>query len=128
MLGRRRAVINRGGNKILPAEIERLLASHPAVQDSVVLGVPDPVMGQVPCAWVIPRPGARVAADDLATFLAESGVARYKIPAHFRFTERFPLLGNGKIDRPALLGEMRRTVREADRGPAEPGAREPGWP
>ncbi len=53
LVGRKRDIINRGGNKILPREIEQVLVQHPSVADCAVAGVPDPTMGEVPCAWVV---------------------------------------------------------------------------
>lgn len=102
--GRKQAIIIRGGENIAVAEVEEALTAHPDVRDAVVVGVPDPVMGE--------RVGAVVVADarfDLAAcraWFAARGVARYKTPERVLQVERLPLLANGKPDRPALVRRL----------------------
>jgi oxalate---CoA ligase len=67
LAGRGGDVINRSGEKIFPREVEDVLRAHPAVREAVVVGRADPVLGQVPVAWVVPADGAP---DDLAEQLA----------------------------------------------------------
>src|SRR5262249_56217014 len=79
--GRRKDLINRGGEKISAEEIENLLLSHPAVLNVAVVAMPDPVLGERACAYVIPRSGARPTLADLTRFLAEDKrIARFKLP------------------------------------------------
>jgi acyl-CoA synthetase (AMP-forming)/AMP-acid ligase II len=67
LAGRGGDVINRSGEKIFPREVEDVLRAHPAVREAVVVGRADPVLGQVPVAWVVPAEGAP---EDLAEQLA----------------------------------------------------------
>jgi 3-oxocholest-4-en-26-oate---CoA ligase len=78
-LGRGSAVVNTGGEKVYPAEVEQEILAHDAVADCVVLAAPDERWGQVVAAVVEPRPGARLDPDALAAFLGER-LAGYKKP------------------------------------------------
>jgi len=102
LLGRKKDIINRGGNKILPLEVERAVMQHPAVLNVAVVGVVDEVMGEVPCAYVVSRWGQETSTDDLQDHLRRCGLATYKVPRHFLFVDELPLLGNGKVDREQL--------------------------
>ena len=79
LLGRGSQVINTGGEKVYPEEVEAALKSHPLVYDAVVVGVPDDRFGQRVCAVVQPRGDAVPSLDDLAAHCREH-VAGYKIP------------------------------------------------
>lgn len=78
-LGRSSAVVNTGGEKVYPAEVEQEILAHDAVADCVVLAAPDERWGQVVAAVVEPRPGAHVDPDALTAFLGER-LAGYKKP------------------------------------------------
>ncbi|MFD9735289.1 (2,3-dihydroxybenzoyl)adenylate synthase [Umezawaea sp. NPDC059074] len=101
--GRAKDVINRGGDKIPVEEVENLLLSHPAVHDVAVVGVPDDVMGERSCAYVIAR-GAAPTRKDLVAHLSAFGVAAFKLPDRVRVVESFPRTSLGKVDRKALGG------------------------
>lgn len=105
--GRDKDQINRGGEKIAAEEVENLLLAHEAVFDVAVVAMPDAVLGERVCAFVIPRreaPQPRA----LARFLRDRGLADYKVPERFTFLDAFPQTGVGKISKKAL----RRTLRE----------------
>lgn len=99
--GRVKEVINRGGDKIPVEEVENLLLGHPAVYDVAVVGIPDDVMGERSCAYVIAR-GTPPTRKDLLAHLREHGVAAFKLPDRVRFVKSFPRTGLGKVDRKAL--------------------------
>ncbi|EME51691.1 (2,3-dihydroxybenzoyl)adenylate synthase [Amycolatopsis decaplanina] len=99
--GRVKDVINRGGDKIPVEEVENLLLSHPAVYDVAIVGIPDDVMGERSCAYVIAR-GTPPSRKDLLAYLREHGVAAFKLPDRVRFVKSFPRTGLGKVDRKAL--------------------------
>jgi long-chain acyl-CoA synthetase len=98
---RRQDVIVSGGVKIWPAEIEAVLADHPAVADSAVFAIPDADFGQVPAAAVQPIAGREISADELRTFLG-TRLARFKLPRTFLIREALPRDESGKIFRRVL--------------------------
>ena len=79
LLGRGSQVINTGGEKVYPEEVEASLKAHPAVYDAVVVGVPDERFGQRVCAVVAPVPGETVDLESLVAH-ARNDVAGYKVP------------------------------------------------
>lgn len=94
-------IIIRGGANISPAEVERVLASHPAVQDACIVGTPDWIFGEVPVAFVVRRPGASVTAEELIAH-AETALADFKVPRTIHFDPALPLGKTGKVDKTAL--------------------------
>ncbi|MDF1480048.1 AMP-binding protein [Leifsonia sp. H3M29-4] len=92
-----------GGESIAPAEIEAVLLGHPAVADACVIGVPDQQWGEVGVAWIVPRAGQLVEADDILGYCATE-LARFKLPKTVRVTAEIPRTANtGKVLRRALL-------------------------
>jgi long-chain acyl-CoA synthetase len=100
--GRVSDMINRGGLKIVPQEVEEALRRHPQVADACVAGVPDARLGEVPVAWVRPRAGARPSEPELLTFVRES-LAGYKTPVAVRYVTDFPRTEIGKVLRRVLV-------------------------
>jgi acyl-CoA synthetase (AMP-forming)/AMP-acid ligase II len=94
--GRKKDMIVRGGENIYPIEIESVLADHPAVAQSAVVGVPDEHWSEIVRAWVTLRPGAAVTAEELAAHCGQR-LATYKVPAEFRFADELPVNASGKI-------------------------------
>ena len=94
-------IIASGGYKIYPREVEEALYAHPDVLEAAVVGQPDPRLGEIPVAWLAPRPGRSPGADALRAWCAER-VSRYKLPRRFRFLTLLPKGATGKIDRLAL--------------------------
>lgn len=100
LLGRKKFFINRGGYKINPHEIEELLASHPAVREVAIVGVPTPFDDEKIKAVVVPE-GA-VSPEDLVAF-CRGKIADFKIPSLFEFREELPKSPTGKIRKKLLL-------------------------
>jgi acyl-CoA synthetase (AMP-forming)/AMP-acid ligase II len=96
--GRASDVVNVGGFNVYPAEVERVLAEHPAVLQAQVVGVPDPRLGAVPFAFVRLKPDAIFDAKDLAGFCSER-LSGYKVPRHYRAVSEFPMNGAGKVEK-----------------------------
>jgi fatty-acyl-CoA synthase len=96
LLGRGSVVINSGGEKIYPEEVEEAVKRHRAVEDCLVVGVPDERFGEAVAAVVALRPGEQATADDLAAAL--DGLGRFKRPRHFVFVPSVQRAPNGKAD------------------------------
>jgi O-succinylbenzoic acid--CoA ligase len=109
VLSRRDDLIISGGENIYPAEVEAVLAMHPAVVGAAVVGEPDALWGEVPVAFVELRPGEHVAEDEIRAFCA-SRLARYKCPRRIVWVESLPRNAAGKV--------MRRELRRHNEGMA----------
>lgn len=94
--GRKKEMINRGGENIYPREIESVLETHPMVDQVAVVGVPDPALGERVKACIILREQGALTAEDVKQFLGDK-IARYKIPEFVEFMTSFPLNPTGKI-------------------------------
>ncbi|CAJ1504290.1 class I adenylate-forming enzyme family protein [[Mycobacterium] burgundiense] len=101
IVDRRKDMIISGGYNIYPAEIERVLSAHPGVALVAAGPVPDPVKGELPCAYVVRAPGSTVTEAELADF-AGTRLAAYKRPRLFSFVDALPTTSSGKVMRRAL--------------------------
>jgi long-chain acyl-CoA synthetase len=109
--GRASDVINRGGLKVLPHEIEEQLCARPEVAEACVAGVPDIRLGEVPVAWVRAAPGATVEPDALLAGLRDT-LAGYKVPVHIEVVSELPRNEIGKVLRRTLVEQW--SARHAD--------------
>ncbi|MGY1914139.1 AMP-binding protein [Blastococcus sp. SYSU DS0973] len=101
--GRQKDIIVRGGENISAREVEDHLYAHPAVTEVAVVGLPDPVMGERACAFVVPAPGHEdLELADLVEFLAQRGIARQKFPEQLRMLDGLPKTASGKIQKHML--------------------------
>lgn len=101
--GRKKDMIIRAGQNIYPAEIENMLKSHPKVVDAAIVGMPDPVMGQKCCAYVVIRPEEKFTFDEMIALLKEKRFAPYKLPERLEITDRLPRVGDQqKVDKKIL--------------------------
>lgn len=104
ILGRLKDVINRAGEKFSAAEIENHLRLHSGVADAAVVGVPDRLLGERLCAWIVPSEGVEPPSlKDVHLFLREQGVASFKLPDQLECVERWPLTAVGKLNKHQLL-------------------------
>jgi acyl-CoA synthetase (AMP-forming)/AMP-acid ligase II/thioesterase domain-containing protein len=99
--GRSKEVINRGGEKVFPYEVEKALLAHPDVLEAAVFGVPHPRLGEAVAAAVVPLPGKLPSAHDLMSFLT-AGIAHSKIPGRIRVLPELPRGPTGKVLRNVL--------------------------
>ena len=102
VLDRRADLIISGGENVYPAEIESVLQSHPWVKEAGVCGQADSQWGQVPVAFVVPRAGSMLSAEELLGYTAQK-LARYKQPRAIHFTAWLPRTSSGKLLRRDLL-------------------------
>jgi acyl-CoA synthetase (AMP-forming)/AMP-acid ligase II len=105
LVGRAKEMYVRGGYNVHPVEVEAVLSTHPGVAAIAVIPRPDPVMGEVGVACVVPRPGARVGLADLRDFARDS-LAGYKLPDAVVELAALPLTAGEKIDRGALATQV----------------------
>ncbi|MDP2645142.1 MAG: AMP-binding protein [Desulfobacterales bacterium] len=107
IVGRVKDVIIRGGQNILPGEVEKLLLEHPKVADVTIVGMPDAVMGERACAYVVPGKGQHFSFDEMVNFLREKNIAAYKLPERLEIVDQFPLLpGSPKVDKKLLVRDI----------------------
>lgn len=105
LTGRKSDIINRGGHKISPVEVEKVLMQHPAVKDVVVIGLPHPMLGEDAVACVVRSTGAALGGNELLHF-AQERLPAFKVPTSFHFLDKLPRTGPGKINRKAFATEM----------------------
>jgi non-ribosomal peptide synthetase component E (peptide arylation enzyme) len=111
IVGRLKEMINRGGKKFFPREIEEILYTHPKILHAAIVGVPDPRLGERNCLCVIPRPGQSLSLEEVVGYLKD-GVATYKLPETMEVFDELPFTPTGKIQRHVLV----RRVLERRRG------------
>ncbi|HEY9532404.1 MAG TPA: AMP-binding protein [Burkholderiales bacterium] len=100
--GRKKDLINRGGEKISAEEIENLILMHPAVQNVACVPVPDPSLGEKMCACLILKPGETMALPQLVDFLKDKEIARFKLPERLLICDDFPVSTFGKVSKKTL--------------------------
>lgn len=99
--GRSKEIINRGGKKFFPREVEEILYTHPDVLHAAMVGLPDPRVGESNCLCVVPKAGHMPALEDFVAFLKDQ-VADYKLPERLERFDELPMTGTGKIQRHVL--------------------------
>ena len=102
--GRKKDLINRGGEKISCEEVENLIFGHPRVKAVTLVAMPDPVFGEKACAFVITKDGEGLAFNELIAFLRQQNIASFKLPERLEVVSEFPLSPVGKI--------LKRSLRE----------------
>jgi acyl-coenzyme A synthetase/AMP-(fatty) acid ligase len=104
--GRSKEILKIGGHRVSPIEIEHAVAEHPDLAEAAVIGLPDPLMGEVPAAFVVARPGRTPSPDDVRAF-CRGRMAPYKVPARVTVLERLPRNESGKLLRAELVALAR---------------------
>ena len=109
IVGRIKDIIIRAGQNIFPGEIENLLFTHPKIANVAIVAMPDPVMVESACAYVVPKSGETVTFDDMVSFL-KGKVASYKLPERLESIEELPLVAGGsampKVDKKILRADI----------------------
>ena len=112
--GRRKDLINRGGEKISCEEVENLIYRHPKVKVVTLVAMPDLVFGEKACAFVVLKPGQTLAFDELIAFLRAQKIAAFKLPERLEVVTELPLSPVGKILKRELRDRITATLaREA---------------
>ena len=110
--GRKKDLINRGGEKISAEEVENLILSHPAVQNIACVAMPDANLGEKMCACVVPKSGMTLTLKELLAFLAEKEIAKFKLPERLELMSEFPLSTFGKVSKKSLVEMVIRHLEE----------------
>ncbi len=100
--GRKKDLVNRGGEKISAEEVEDMLLTHPKVANVACVAMPDPILGERMCAFVQARGLAAPTLEELTGLLQDRGLARFKHPERLEVVERLPLSPFGKVQKSVL--------------------------
>lgn len=104
--GRVKDVINRGGIKINPTDVENILQAHPAIVLAAIVPVPDDVLGERICLFVTLAPGATITFDEMTSYLDDNGIAKMRWPERLEIIDEMPLTPTRKIQK----GELARML------------------
>lgn len=96
IVGRKKDMLISGGENVYLAEVEQVLARHPAIYEVAVIPRPDPRWGEVGLAVIVPREQAELTPEEIIAYCADK-LARYKIPRTFMFTDALPRNAMGKV-------------------------------
>jgi 2,3-dihydroxybenzoate-AMP ligase len=110
--GRIKDIIIRGGENISAVEIENLMSGHPGIVDAAVVGMPDRILGEKICAYVIPTPGVRPTLDEVVAFLKSKGASVLQCPERIEMIEELPLTKVGKVDKKRLREEIKKKLEQ----------------
>ena len=111
--GRIKDVINRGVEKIHAEEVEEVILRHPDVVNAALVAMPDPVLGERGCAYLIIEPGAaEPTVASLGEFLLGHGLAKYKLPERVEIVPEFPLSNVGKVSKKHLRERIAAALRD----------------
>jgi non-ribosomal peptide synthetase component E (peptide arylation enzyme) len=114
--GRIKDMINRGGEKISPAQVEKLLLAHPDIADAAVIGMPDRALGEKVCAYLRLAVGRKPTPAEIIAFMTANGASKLLIPERFEFVDVLPLTEAGKHDKKALREDIKRKMEQQERG------------
>ena len=101
--GRLKEVINRGGVKFNPADIEALIDQHPSVQKCAIAALPDPIMGERACCFAVLKPGASLSLDDIRAWMTTHEIGKTKWPERLEIVSEMPLTPTRKIKKADLV-------------------------
>lgn len=102
IVDRKKEMIKVSGFQVWPREIEEVISAHPQVMEAAVAGIPDPIRGEAPKAWVVPYPGARLSAQEVIAW-CEEALVYYKVPVQVEFRDSLPRTLVGKVLRRELV-------------------------
>ncbi len=108
--GRSKDIINRGGIKINPADIESIMDGHADIVQSALVPMPDAVLGERICAYAALRPGTSLSLEELCAYLEGQGVAKMRWPERLEIITEMPMTPTKKIIKPVLVADIREKV------------------
>lgn len=109
--GRKKDIINRGGEKISAKEVEDLLYKHPLVKEVAIVAMPDERLTEKACAYVVPKDAAHAPTlQDFAAYLAAERVAKQKYPERVEIIAALPKTASGKVEKYVLRNDIRRKL------------------
>lgn len=106
IVGRKSEIIIRGGQNIQPGEIEDLLLAHAKIRQVAVVGMPDPILGERVCAYVIPHGDDRPTLEEIVAFLQSRKIALYKLPERLEIVESLPMVSDTKVNKRLLAEDI----------------------
>ena len=110
--GRIKDVINRAAEKIHAEEVEELLVRHPDIHNAALVAMPDPVLGERICAYLVLEPGAAdPTVASVGEFLLDQGLARFKLPERLELVAQFPLTNVGKVAKKDLRADIANKIQ-----------------
>lgn len=110
--GRSKDVIDRGGIKFSPREVEELLLGHQSIANAAIVGMPDAKLGERSCAFVITKAGGSVSLDEVVKYLRDNGLATHKLPERLEIIDQFPVTATGKIQKYLLREQVAERLRK----------------
>lgn len=109
--GRIKDIIIRGGENISPAEIESVLKRHPKIFDAAVVSVPDKLLGEEICAFIVTEDGNSMEPAEVRDFVAQN-MAKYKVPKYIKFIPVLPATSSGKVKKAVLREQIKNEFEE----------------
>ncbi len=107
IVDRKKDMINVGGEKVFPSEVEDMMLSHAKIKDLVIVGIPDDLKGEAPKAFIVLREGQTATEEEIRAYCKEK-MAPYKVPVAVEFIEEVPRAASGKA--------LRRLLRDKEWG------------
>ena len=95
---RKKDLVIRGGLNVYPKDVEEVIYRHPGVQEAAVVGLPDTMMGEEVCAYIVPRSGVEMTSAEIIEH-CQSNLAKYKTPKFVEFVDALPKTTIGKIQK-----------------------------
>lgn len=103
LVGRKRDIVIRGGQNIYPGEVEELLRANPKIADCAIVKMPDAIMGEKCCAYIVPKAGETITFEEIIEFLKAKKLALYKLPERVEYINRIPRIeGQFKVNKKDL--------------------------
>lgn len=113
--GRKKDIIQRGGEGIIPGEIEEILHLHPDIKSAAVVGMPDPRLGEKACAYVALKARARIDFEGMIEFMKSRGASVLQLPERLEILDHLPRTPVGKPDKEALRQDIQEKIAAVEK-------------